>query len=121
LSLPHLPQFFSYRIEHVLKHPSKLKFMKLSFQWAIICMKRVPNKRIVPILLQRCNLSKAISDMQRSMFLPYLIVRVSKIDDFWCVGNKVWRSLWILAFLPFYISEHVLKSWWKQRLLSQAL
>jgi hypothetical protein len=33
--------------------------MKLSFQWAIICMKRVPNKRVVPILLRRCNLSKA--------------------------------------------------------------
>jgi hypothetical protein len=47
------------RIEHVLKHPSKLKFMKLSFQRAIVRMKRVPNKRVVPILLRRCNLSKA--------------------------------------------------------------
>jgi hypothetical protein len=36
-----------------------LKFMKLSFQWAIICMKRVPNKIVVPILLRRCNLSNA--------------------------------------------------------------
>jgi hypothetical protein len=45
LLLPHLPQFlFFLQIEHVLKHPSKLKFMKLPFQWAIICMKRVPNK-----------------------------------------------------------------------------
>jgi hypothetical protein len=33
--------------------------MKLYFQRAIICMKRVPNKRVVPILLRRCNLSKA--------------------------------------------------------------
>jgi hypothetical protein len=36
-----------------------LKFVKLSFQWAIICMKRVPNKIVVPILLRRCNLSNA--------------------------------------------------------------
>jgi hypothetical protein len=33
--------------------------MKLSFKRAIIRMKRVPNKRFVPILLWRCNLSKA--------------------------------------------------------------
>jgi hypothetical protein len=51
--------YFSCRTENVLKHPSMLKFMKLSFQRAIICMKRVPNKRVVPILLRRCNLSKA--------------------------------------------------------------
>jgi hypothetical protein len=36
-----------------------LKFMKLSFQRAIIRMKWVPNKRVVPILILRCNLSKA--------------------------------------------------------------
>jgi hypothetical protein len=60
LSLPHLPQFyFSSRTEHVLKYPSNLKFMKLSFQRAIVRMKQVPNKRVVPILLRRCNLSKA--------------------------------------------------------------
>jgi hypothetical protein len=60
LSLPDHHSFpFTYRIEHVLKHPSKLTFMKLSFQWAIICMKRVPNKRVMLILLRRCNLSKA--------------------------------------------------------------
>jgi hypothetical protein len=58
---------------------------------------------------------------QRSMFLPYLLVRVFKIDDSWCIGKKVWRSFWILNILPFYISEHVLISWRKQRLPSQAL
>jgi hypothetical protein len=58
---------------------------------------------------------------QPSMVLPYLIVRVFKIDDSWCVGNNVWRSFWILNFLLLYISEHVLKSWWKQQLPSQAL
>jgi hypothetical protein len=51
--------YFSSRTENVLKHPSTLNFMKLSFQRAIICMKRVLNKRVMPILLWRCNLSKA--------------------------------------------------------------
>jgi hypothetical protein len=50
---------FTSRTEYVLKHPSKLKSIKLSFQWAIIRMKLVPNNRVVPILLRRCNLSKA--------------------------------------------------------------
>jgi hypothetical protein len=90
--------------------------MQLSFRQAIICMKRVPNKRVVPILLRRCNLSKVISDAQRSMFVPYLFVQVFKIDDSWWVEKKVWRSFWILSFLPFYISENVVKYWWKQRL-----
>jgi hypothetical protein len=50
---------FSSRTEHVLKHPSKFNFMKLYVQRAIVRMIRVPNKRVVPILLRRCNLSKA--------------------------------------------------------------
>jgi hypothetical protein len=51
--------YFTSITEHILKHHSKLKFMKLSFQRDIIRMKRVPNKRVVPILLRRCNLSNA--------------------------------------------------------------
>jgi hypothetical protein len=51
--------YFSSRTEHVLKHPSKLKFIKLFFQRAIVRMKRVLNKRVVPILLRRCNMSNA--------------------------------------------------------------
>jgi hypothetical protein len=58
---------------------------------------------------------------QRSMFLPYLLVRIFKINDSWFVGKKVWSMFLILNFLPLYISQHVLKSWWKQRLPSQAL
>jgi hypothetical protein len=50
---------FTSRTEYVHKHPSKLNSIKLSFQQAIIRMNRVPNKRVVPILLRRCNLSKA--------------------------------------------------------------
>jgi hypothetical protein len=53
---------------------------------------------------------------QRLMLLPYLLVRVFK-----CVWNEIWGSFWILIFLPLCISEHVLKSWWNQRLPSQSL
>jgi hypothetical protein len=45
---------------------------------------------------------------QHSMFLPYLLVRVFKINDSWCIGKEIWRSFWILTFLPLYISEHTL-------------
>jgi hypothetical protein len=37
---------FTFRTEHLLKHPSRLKFMKLSFQRAIIRMKRVPTREL---------------------------------------------------------------------------
>jgi hypothetical protein len=48
-----------------------------------------------------------------------------------CMGLQSWwflmcwkgdlKSFRILTFIPLYISEHVLKSWWKQRLPSQSL
>jgi hypothetical protein len=89
---------FTSWTEHVLKHPLKLKFMKLSFQRAITRMKRVPNKRVVSILLRRCNLSKTISDCAALNVFAYLLVRVFNIDDSWCVGKEILRSFWILLF-----------------------
>jgi hypothetical protein len=49
-----------------------LKFMKLSFQRTIICTKRVPNKRVVPILLRRCNLSKADFRLRSSQWFFHI-------------------------------------------------
>jgi hypothetical protein len=69
---------FSSRIEHVLKHPSKLKFMKLSFQRAIICMKRVSNNRVVPILLWRCN-SKGFQTRNAQCFWHISLYESSKL------------------------------------------
>jgi hypothetical protein len=66
---PHLPQFFPYFQNRTCN------------ETAIIRMKRVPNKRVVPILLRRCNLSKTDFRLRGSMFLPYLLVRVFKMDD----------------------------------------
>jgi hypothetical protein len=72
--------YLTSRTEHVLKHASKLKFMKLSFQRAIIHMKRVPNKRVVPILLRRCNLSKADFRLSSSQcFCHISLYRSSKL------------------------------------------
>jgi hypothetical protein len=39
-----------------------LKFMKLSFQWAIVRMKRVPNKRVVPTYSGDAIYPRLISD-----------------------------------------------------------
>jgi hypothetical protein len=64
---------------------------------------------------------KLFSDAQLSMFLPYLLVQVFKIDDSRRVGKEIWRIFLILTFLSLYISKHVLKSWCKLRLPSQAL
>ena len=52
---------FSYtsRTECVLNFCSNATHSKLSFQRVIICPKRLPNKRVMPFLLQGCNLSRA--------------------------------------------------------------
>jgi hypothetical protein len=41
---------------------------------------------------------RLISDCAMLNVFVYLLVRVFKIDDSWCVGKKVWRSFWILTF-----------------------
>jgi hypothetical protein len=57
-----------------------LKFTKLCFQRAIVRMKWVPNKRVVPILLQRCNLSKADFKLRSAQcFCHISLYRSSKL------------------------------------------
>jgi hypothetical protein len=110
---------FTSWTEHVLKHPSKLKFMKLSFQRAITHMKRVPNKRVVLILLRQCTLSKVISDC--AALNVFAISPSTGHQNWWflmCWKGDL-KELLNITFLPLYISEHVLKSWWKQRLPSK--
>jgi hypothetical protein len=53
----------------------------------------------------------------------FAISRCTGLQNWWLLmrWKKDWRIFWILNFLPLYISENVLKSWWKQRLLSQDL
>ena len=74
---------FSYtsRTECVLNFCSNAMHSKLSFQRVIICPKRLPNKRVMPFLLQGCNLSRNFQNAQRPMFSPYLLARVFKLID----------------------------------------
>jgi hypothetical protein len=100
---------FTSRTEHVLKRPSEVKFMKLSFQRAIISMKRVPNNRVVPILLRRCNLSKADFRLPNTqMFLPYLLVRVFKFYTYAQRTTKYFFKIWVLHFFLFLIFNNII-------------
>jgi hypothetical protein len=50
-------------------------------------------------------------NVQHSMFLPYLLVRVFKFLVLGCIGIITWWSFWFLTFLPLYRSKHMLKPW----------
>src|SRR6185312_1818844 len=57
------------RTEHVLKHCSIAKCINFPFQRVLIRPKLIPNKRVVSILSQRCNLSRRISERATSNVL----------------------------------------------------
>jgi hypothetical protein len=108
--------------EHMLKHPLQVEVHIIMFPTSHHSHEMGSEQESCAYFtLSTQSVQSWFQTAQRSMFLPYLLVRVFKIDDPWCIGNRVWRSLWILTFLPLYTTEHVLKSWWKQRLPSQAL
>ena len=52
------------RTEHVLKHYSIAKCMNFPFQRVLICPKLIPNKRVMSILSQRCNLNFRMRSIQ---------------------------------------------------------
>ena len=54
------------RTEHVLKHCSIVKCTNFPFQRVLICTKLIPNKRVMSILSQRCNMSRRISERATS-------------------------------------------------------
>src|SRR6185312_14943386 len=57
------------RSEPVLKHYSIAKCTNFPFQRVLIRPKLIPNKRVVSILSQRCNLSRRISERATSNVL----------------------------------------------------
>jgi hypothetical protein len=123
LSLPHLPQFlFFLQNRTCTKTPLQVEVHEIIFTTSHRTHETGSEQEsCVHFTLAMQSGQGWFQTAQRSMFLLYVLVRVFKIDDSWCVGKKVWRSFWILNFLPLYISDHVLKSRWKQRLPSQAL
>src|SRR6185437_6242494 len=76
-SIPHCPIAASSsrfllsisRIEHVLKHCSIVKCTNFPFQRVLIRPKLIPNKRVMFISSQRCNLSRRISERATSNVL----------------------------------------------------
>ena len=58
-----------YRTEHILKHCSIAKCTNFPFQQVLIRPKLIPNKRVMSILSQRCNLSRRISECAMSNVL----------------------------------------------------
>ena len=123
LSLPHLPQFFLYfQNRTCTETPLQVEVHEIIFLTSYHSHETGSEQESCVFFTPAMqSVQNWFQTTQRLMFLPYLLVRVFKIDDPWCVGKKVWRSFWIWTFLPLYISEHMLKSWWKQRLPSQAL
>jgi hypothetical protein len=60
LLLPHLPQIlFYFQTRKYTETPLQVEVHKIIFPTSHHSQKRVPNKRVVSILLRRCNLSKA--------------------------------------------------------------
>jgi hypothetical protein len=123
LSLPHLPQIFFYFHNRTCNEtPLQVEFYGIIFPMSHRTHETgFEQERCAYFTPAMQSVQDWFQTAQRSMFLPYLLVRVFKIDYYWCAGKKVWMSLWILTFLLLYISEHVFQSWWKQRLPSQAL
>jgi hypothetical protein len=67
--------------QNIYLNPSKLKFMKLSFQRAIIRVKQVPNKRVVPFLLRRCNLYRVF--LEHAAPYVYVISSCTVLQNWW--------------------------------------
>jgi hypothetical protein len=120
LSLPHLLQFFFFLHNRTCTEtPIQVEFHEIIFPTSHRTHEMGSEQESCAYFTPAMQSVQGwFQTAQCSMFLPYLLVRVFKIDDSCCVGKKVWRSLWILNFLPLYISEHVLKSRWKLRLPS---
>jgi hypothetical protein len=75
------------RSDHVENNSFHASRMKLSFHQVFIHPQRTPIECVMPVLLRRCNLFK-FQTAHRSMFLPYLLVRVFKFIDLRCIGTS---------------------------------
>jgi hypothetical protein len=111
LFLPHLPQFlFFLQNRKCTETPLHVEVYEIIF----------PTSH--QNLLRRCNLSKADFRLCNAQWFSHIsLYGSSKLMILDVLEKKVWRSFWILNFLLLYVSEHVLKSWCKHQLPSQAL
>ena len=108
--LSHCCAFFSIsRTKPVLKHCSIAKCTNFPFQWVLIAQNWFRTRELCPFHPSAAICLDEFQNVQRPMFLPYLLVRVLKFIDLECVGMRIWWSFWISTFCFLYSSEHVLK------------
>jgi hypothetical protein len=96
--------------DHVENNSFHAWCMKLSFHQVFIHLQRTPIEWVMPVLLRRCNLSKA--DFRQHIaqcFLPYLLVQVLKFIDLGCVGTGTWWSFWFSTFSSLNMPDQLLK------------
>jgi hypothetical protein len=122
LLLPHLPQFFSYLHNRTCTEtPIQVEVHEIIFPTSHHTYETGSEQESCVILLQRWNLSKAFSDC--ATLNVFAISPCTGLQNWWFLMR--WKGdlkeLLNITFLPLYISEHMLKYWWKQQLPSQAL
>ena len=106
-SIPHCPIAASSsrifllisRTEPVLKHCSIAKCTNFPFQRVLIRPKLIPNKRVVSILSQRCNLSRRISERATSNVLAISPCTGLQIHWSWMRWNGNLMELLNINFL----------------------
>ena len=115
--LPHLHEFFLSisRTEYVLKHCSIVKCTNFPFQRVLIRPKLIPNKRVMSILSQRCNLSRRISERATSNVLVISPCTGLQIHWSWMSWNGNFMELLNINFFFFCTSLSMCKIWRKQR------
>jgi hypothetical protein len=94
LSLPHLPHFFIFPPEQKMygNTPPRWSLWNYLSNEPSYAWNGFRTRELCQFTPAMQSVQGWFQTAQRSMVLPYLIVRVFKIDDSWCVGNKVWRS-----------------------------
>ena len=98
--LPHLHEFLSIsRTEHVLKHCSIAKCTNFPFQRVLIRPKLIPDKRVMSISSQRCNLSRRISERATSNVLAISPCTGLEIHWSWMRWNGNLMELLNINFL----------------------
>jgi hypothetical protein len=94
LLLPHILQFFSYfQNTTCTETPIQVEVYEIIFPTSHRTHKTGSEQESCAYFTPAMqSVQSWFQTVQRSMFLSYLLVRVFKIDDSWCIGKKVWRS-----------------------------
>ena len=109
--LPHLHKFF-------FQFPEQNLYWNIAPLWSartflsnesLFAQNWFRTRELCPFYPSAAICPDEFQNVQRSIFLSYLLVRVFKFIDLGCVGTGIWWSFWISTFCFLYSSEHVLK------------